>query len=435
MENLIQVPFGSETLEFEIPESWNIMGICEPQPFPYCENIESELRRSLKSPFGAEPLVEFLKGVKSLAVIVDDLSRPTPVSQFFSLVMNRVEAVGISSEDIDIVFALGVHRKMTKEEMIDKIGREGYDRYRCHNHDCNTTEKLAHLGYTSRGTPVLLNKTIARADAVIALGCIEPHTIAGFGGGYKNFFPGVAGKKTIAANHALNTTPSTYNMVGSNPKKNPMRLDLEECGEMVPGKTFIVNTVLDGILRIARIVSGDPIEAHRAGIETSKKIFGVKIPKPADVLITCSHPMNNDLRQGFKALANTIAAVRKGGVMINLIRADEGLGDMSLPKRKIGLSKKAVRVFCHILPPLVGKLKFGLREEDLYFVYFGMQMLKKVDVYFYCPNLPQEFSSKLPFLDMHKSLDEVLKRAHTSMPGPADVLVFPKGGVTYPILG
>jgi nickel-dependent lactate racemase len=56
----------------------------------------------------------------------------------------------------------------------------------------------------------------------------------------------------------------------------------------------------------------------------------VSVPAPADVVITNSHPMDQDLRQGVKALANTIRAVRSGGVQITLVQAEEGVGVFGL---------------------------------------------------------------------------------------------------------
>jgi nickel-dependent lactate racemase len=61
-------------------------------------------------------------------------------------------------------------------------------------------------------------------------GSIEPHLIARFGGGYKNLIPGVAGRETVAHNHALNCRPDTFNRVGQPIERNLMRLDLEERG-------------------------------------------------------------------------------------------------------------------------------------------------------------------------------------------------------------
>jgi lactate racemase len=431
----VRVPFGKQELSFTLPKNWNIVDTCMPKEIPPCESAHAEACRALAEPIGSPGLKETLEGAEKVAVVVDDISRPTPVSNFFKPVMEAVEAAGVKPENITVITALGVHRDMTDEEIEGKIGAWGFARYRCVNHNFEPGDHLQHLGRTSRGSEVWVNGIVADADVTISFGCVEPHTIAGFGGGYKNLFPGVAGKQTIAANHALNTTPDTFNGVGTRPEDNPMRCDLEECGGMVPTKMFIVNAVLDGYQQVVKIVAGDPIAAHREGIKTAQDIFGAKIEKPADVLITSSHPMNIDLRQGFKAMANLIGAVRPGGIMLNLVLAEQGLGDMNMPSRNLHLGKKSLKILAHLLLPLVGRFTFGMKEEDLFFIYFGLQAMKRNNIYFYSPNIPEEFTRRAPFIDIHNSVDTMLAAAHKAMPGKADVLVFPLGGVSYPVLG
>jgi nickel-dependent lactate racemase len=45
---------------------------------------------------------------------------------------------------------------------------------------------------------------------------------------------------------------------------------------------------------VIRNVTGDPAAAHRAGCITSRNAFGVSIPQPADILISCSFPYDID---------------------------------------------------------------------------------------------------------------------------------------------
>lgn len=203
---------------------------------------------------------------------------------------------------------------------------------------------------------------------------------------------------------------------------------------MLQATVFVVNAVLDGKLRVVQIAAGDAVAAHREGIKTSERIFGVEIDAPADIVITGSAPMDIDLRQGLKAAANTIRAVRRGGMMINFITAEQGLGDSPLPKKNLHVGKKTVRALSYALLPLIGKFTFGLREEDLYFIYFALQAFQRNDIYFYSPNVPPEFTKRLPFFEIHGSIDALRERTHAAARGPVRVLVFPKGGVTYPIL-
>jgi nickel-dependent lactate racemase len=213
-----------------------------------------------------------------------------------------------------------------------------------------------------------------------------------------------------------------------------MRRDLEECGRMLKTPVFVVNAVLNGALSVVDVSAGDPVAAHREGIKLSRRIFGVEIDAPADVLITGSDPLNIDLRQGLKGLANTIRAVRPGGVMVNLVAAEQGLGDMTMPSKNLWIGKKTLRALAYALLPLFGRSTFGLKEEDLYFIYFALQAFKRNDLYFYSPNVPEQFSKRMPFFEIHRSTATLMKRVEAAMPGKARVLVFPHAGVTYPVL-
>jgi lactate racemase len=293
--------------------------------------------------------------------------------------------------------------------------------------------QLRCLGTTKRGTAVWLNHAVVEADLVISIGCIEPHIIASFGGGYKSIIPGVAGRATVAHNHSLNCTPATFNMVGQPIEGNPMRLDLEEGSAMLGNKVWIVNAVLNDCKEVVRVVAGDPISAHRAGVEVSKRLNGVSVAKPADVVITGSHPMDSDFRQGVKALANTVRAVKPGGVMITLARAQEGIGVFGLANKKFPLSRGALQVVAPLLVKFVPKMKLnGMGEEDRFFLYFALQAMIRARLIMYAPTIPAEKQANLPFVEFMPSVEASIQAAKAKFPGAADVLVFPFGGITYP---
>jgi nickel-dependent lactate racemase len=274
---------------------------------------------------------------------------------------------------------------------------------------------------------------VAQADLVISIGCIEPHIIASFGGGYKNLIPGVAGRQTIAHNHALNCSPATYNMVGQPIENNPMRLDLEESAAMLKSRVFIVNAVLNHSLQIVKIVAGDPVLAHRVGAQHSAAIYGVRVRQAADIVITDSHPMNQDLRQGVKALANTVRALKQGGVLITLVKAEEGLGVFGLANRKLPIGRGAIKTLAPVLLKLVPYLKLkGMGEEDRFFLYFALQAMRRGTLLLYAPTISEEIHERLPFVQFVPSIDMAIKQARGIFPGKARVLVFPMGGITYP---
>ncbi len=149
-----------------------------------------------------------------MVVVIDDISRPTPVKEIFPIVLAELITAGAKNENITIIPALGVHRGMELQEILARTGLARLDGINWENPDADNQELQQFLGTTSRGTPVWINRTAANADLIISIGCIEPHIIASFGGGYKNILPGIAARISIAHNHALNCQPDTFNMVG-----------------------------------------------------------------------------------------------------------------------------------------------------------------------------------------------------------------------------
>jgi nickel-dependent lactate racemase len=431
----LTLPWGQETLTLSLPENWSVAGIMKPAALSGAGDPYTAAIAALCNPVGMPRLCELARPGIKVALVIDDTSRPTPVSLIFPAVLAELQDGGVTASQITVVPAIGLHRPLTDAEVYARLGPAATPDIKFENPDCDDPAALADLGVTSRGSPVLVNKTVATADLIISIGCIEPHIIASFGGGYKNLFPGVAGRAMIAHNHSLNCNPATFNNVGQPIEGNPMRLDLEEAGGMLKPPVFVVNAVLNSALEVVQVVAGHPVQAHRAGCRASAGIYGVAIPGRADIVITDSHPMDSDLRQGVKALANTVRAVKRGGLMITLVRAREGVGVFGLANKKLPLGKGALRLLAPLLLPLVPRLKLkGLGEEDKFFLYFALQAMHQATLLMYAPTIPATIHPNLPFVDFVASAQEAVDRAYLRFPRPAEVLIFPHGGSTYPIL-
>ena len=431
----IVLPWGKEEISATLPEGWRVVDIMKPSPLPGVSDAAQETASNLQSPIGSPRLANIARPGIKVAVVIDDDSRPTPVAQIIPAVLAELRQAGVSLDQVTVIPALGVHRPMSQDEVARRVGPSSFASLRSESHDCDDPARLAFLGTTQRGTPVYVNRMVAQSDLIVSIGCIEPHIIASFGGGYKNLIPGIAGRKTIAHNHALNCQPATFNNVGLPIERNPMRLDLEEGGRMLKSPVFIVNAVLNSSLQVVKIVSGHPIEAHRAGVRVSAGIYGVSIPAVADLVIASSHPMDQDLRQGVKALANNIRSLRPGGTMITLVRAAEGVGVFGLANRKLPVGRRALKALSPVLLPLVPKLKIkGMGEEDRFFLYFVLQAMRRGNLLMYAPTIPAEIQERLPFATFVQGIEDALARARLSLPRQARVVVVPHGGSTYPIL-
>lgn len=429
----LTVPFAGRELSLRLPSGWQVLSEVRPVAMAPLDDPKAALREALSAPIGRAPLGS-LEG-KRVVVAVDDGSRPTPAHLYFDVVLDWLLAAGARREDLLLLPALGVHRPMTRAELEAKVGAGSLEGLEVASHDCKDPKALVSLGRTSRGTPVLLNRHLVEADLVVCVGAIEPHLLLGFGGGLKMLIPGLAGAETIAKNHMQGVSPERFNYVGE--RDSAMRLDLEEGAQKLRADLFVVNVVMNEALEPCRFVCGDPVAAHRAGVETVEAIAGRPVPAQADVAIVVSNPMNADLRQGMKCLGNVAPAVREGGVVVALLECRNGVGDVAVPERNLphpvlrGLLRLAGK---DRVLGLVDLMKRGAGIEERFLAHFSLQVARSLELLVHSPNLPLSLDRRLGVARLLESPEALVAAAAKAAPRRARVIVFPSGGATYPIL-
>ncbi len=432
----IELFWGKEKIRLELPERWKVLAKGEPAQLPAIPDLAGAVKAALDHPTGTVPLRDTIKDKKNLAVVVDDIGRPTPVAKIFPILIEYLRAAGWR-EKITVLFALGTHRPMTEPEMKTRLGNysDAGVEYFCR--DCRKQEHFQFMGKTDLGTPVYLLKKAIEAELRILIGTIEPHPQAGYGGGAKLLVPGLAGAKTVGKNHLIMPSPQRYNMIGIVPAESPMRKDLEQAASFFPGQNFLLNTILNPALEPANIVAGDLTSAHRKGVEFARSHFGVPVPRSADIVISSSYPMDMDLRQGVKGVTNVAAACRKGGVIICFMKCEEGYtGPMIFPIRFTPV--KAVRTLLNMIRPrgiyLLSRILPGLPVEVRFILNFGLQMIREYDVLVFSPRLVETSRGSLPGLlfddqqKLFKKAEEILGR------DDPEVVIMRAGGASFPIV-
>src|SRR4051812_17402209 len=245
----VQLPFEKGEVSLPLPGGWKIVDTVRPVPRVKLPYPESALMDALDKPIGTHrPLRDSDLHSRRIVLCVDDISRPTPTAQFFGPLLDYLLAHGAQREKMLVLFALGVHRDMTPQEADEKLGDANLRGIAWRNHAARDEAQLKHLGTTSRGTYVSLNRHLAEADLIITVGAIEPHLLLGFSGGCKMLIPGLASTRTIGENHMQGVSGDKYNYVGM--PESPMRLDLEEAAKLLGKEVFIVNAVTNEALEI-----------------------------------------------------------------------------------------------------------------------------------------------------------------------------------------
>src|SRR5207237_3320876 len=99
-----------------------VLGTFSPPPLLPPADPELLCNQALAQPIGALPLAgRDLRG-KRVLLVVDDCSRPTPVHRFFGPIRQALLKAGVEPTALEILFALGVHRPLTRAEAEAKIG-------------------------------------------------------------------------------------------------------------------------------------------------------------------------------------------------------------------------------------------------------------------------------------------------------------------------
>jgi nickel-dependent lactate racemase len=433
----IQLPWRESEIELVLPDTWRIIADGKPKSVAPCASVEEESARAMAESIGSAPLAgRDLRG-KKIVVVVDDVTRPTPAHLFFPYLLRELKRAEANLGELRLIPALGVHRPMTEAEMERKVGREALAALRWENHDARDVEGVVCVGATRNNTEVYINRHLVEADLIVSVGSIEPHVLAGFGGGLKNIVPGCAGVETIARNHLWGTTSKEVAQIGAEPDENPLRRDLEEAAGMLKAEIFVINPVLNAQHEIVKIFAGHAKLAHREGIKLAREIYGVLVPAPADVLITDSSPMDTDLRQGAKCIGNTLAAVKERGMILALLACREGVGDIKMSGRGLPrpiLKALVRRMAREKLPAFVERFRRNLPVEEKFLAVFALEILRRNDVLAYAPTITQRDANRLGLLRTVAEPQELIRRAAAQSPRNATVAIFPQGGVTYPIL-
>ena len=293
--------YGDEELTLNFPTGWEVE-VLAPKDAPALS--DAQIERAFAEPIGTPRIAELAKGKKSAAIVVDDLSRPTPASKVIPFLLREFASAGIPKSEIRFVVGAGSHRPITDEEIQKKIGADVAAEYEVTNHDFMSGDLRA-LGSLDNGMPIYLNRAVADADFKICLGGIYPHSSVGFSGGAKLVVPGIAGFATMYYFHTF--PPGRGPAIIEGQSDEPDRRDCAELAAGVLGLDVIANVVLNSRREICGVFVGDFVKAHRKGAHFAMDTYRTEIPettqKETDLVVINCYPLDADAIQLDKALA------------------------------------------------------------------------------------------------------------------------------------
>jgi nickel-dependent lactate racemase len=316
---------GEKRLHFEVSNdslAWELW----PEETEPLANEETAVREAINNPIGSERLGELVSAGMKVIILVDDFTRPTPRRTILRILLDELNDAGVPDNDITVMIALGTHRYMMEEEIRECVGEENYGRVRAINHEWMDEDNLVDLGHTESGTPIKVNKLAYESDFLIGVGSIVPHCFAGFSGGAKIIQPGISGPETTAATHFLVCQDDDRVLHLAGTIQNRPMDEMRQVARKT-GLRFIVNVVLNAHKKLVKVVAGDMVAAHNAGMKHSKDIFIKELQEKVDIVIMEAQPADADMWQATKPLSYARRTIDEGGSIIFVSSTPDGVGN------------------------------------------------------------------------------------------------------------
>jgi hypothetical protein len=185
--------------------------IYAPEPLPALRDPDEAIRNALLNPLGdSKPLPELLFPGMQLTICFDDISLPLPPMRRPDIRQRVIEAVldlaaAAGVDDVMLVAALALHRRMTDDELRHALGDRVFDAFNpsglLQQHDAEDPSGLIHLGTTDQGEDVEINKRAATSDLIVYVNI----NLVAMDGGWKSTATGLASYRSLKHHHNVRT--------------------------------------------------------------------------------------------------------------------------------------------------------------------------------------------------------------------------------------
>ncbi|MFO0657268.1 MAG: lactate racemase domain-containing protein [Polyangia bacterium] len=239
--------YGEDFLCEDLPVGTKV--IYPRRPISGLPNPRAAIRYALHHPEDMEPLHALLFPGMKVTIAVDDISLPLPPMQkpdisetICSIVLEMLADHGV--DDIHIIVATSLHRRMTEREIRYMLGDKIVDAYwpdNLYNHDACDPERMVTIGKTRHNEVVETNRRAIESDLVIYVNI----NLVPMDGGHKSVGVGLCGYESLKAHHTPKTIVDSQSYM--DPKNSALHHSVNRIGEVCEQhmKVFHIETVLN----------------------------------------------------------------------------------------------------------------------------------------------------------------------------------------------
>jgi hypothetical protein len=220
-----------------------------PDPVDGLRDPDGAVRRALLNPLDSDPLPALLHAGMKLTIAIDDISLPLPPMRFPDVRQRVLECVldmaaDAGVDDVEIVIATSLHRRMTAPEVLEAVGKRVFDAFwpdRLYNFDAEDPEALTELGTTEVGEVVEISKRAATSDLLVYVNI----NLVAMDGGHKSVAVGLAPYRSLRHHHNVHTLRHTRSLM--DPPHSALHTSCDRMGHLLEQhvKVFKIETTLN----------------------------------------------------------------------------------------------------------------------------------------------------------------------------------------------
>ncbi len=278
---------GDRLVEVDLPAGTRC--IYPKAPLAPLKNVDAAIRYAINHPLGSDPLYSRLRPGMKVTIALDNIALPLPPmkrpdirERVLNVVLELLANHGV--EDVEMIIATSVHRRMKAYEIRHMVGDRIFGEYypdRLYNHDAEDAANMVEIGTTELGEVVELNRRAVESDLVIYVNL----NFVPMNGGHKSVAVGLCGYKSLRAHHNPKTMRECHSYM--DPKKSALATSIQRMGRVANAalnvftiETTINNRMFDRPLEFLA-KNEDDLDNREWGLLKALVATTARLPQPA----------------------------------------------------------------------------------------------------------------------------------------------------------